>query len=361
MATPARILYVAYALLPVTDESAGGAEQMLLLVEREMAARGYATSVAACERSRVAGELVPTGSAPQQSDKYEDREVEHDSRTVAEILKRQSTPDAFDLVHDKSGAFWKHASAIDTPVLATLHLPRSFYPSELFAPEALAPNLFFNCVSQSQARTFADLPQMLGVVQNGIDVRRFPFTREKRDYLLWVGRICEEKGTHLAIQVATRTGMPLVIAGQVYPFSYHQRYFDICVRPHLGVAGSQVRYVERPTLAEKIEQLRHARAVLVPSLAEETSSLIALEAMACGTPVIAFRRGALPEVVADGETGILVDNAEQMAAAVAQAGAIDPRACRARVETFFSSQRMADDYERLYARVWEFCGAHRVA
>ncbi len=329
---------------------------MLLALEREMATRGHVTAVAACEGSRVAGELVPTGYAPQQSDKYEDREVEHDTRTVAEILQRGSSARAFDLVHDNSGAFWKHAKAIDAPLLATLHLPRSFYRPELFSGEALAPNLYFNCVSQSQARRFADLPQMLGVVQNGIAVERFPFTSLKGDYLLWVGRICEEKAPHLAIEVAARTRMPLVLAGQVYPFSYHQRYFDKYVRPHLGGDGSQVRFVERPTLAAKMELLRHARAVLVPSLAEETSSLIALEAMACGTPVIGFRRGAIPEVVADGETGSIVDTTEQMAEAVGRVHAIDPRACRRRVEMHYSAGRMADDYERLYARVWELAG-----
>jgi glycosyltransferase involved in cell wall biosynthesis len=91
--------------------------------------------------------------------------------------------------------------------------------------------------------------------------------------------------------------------------------------------------------------------LLVPSLCEETSSLVSLEAMACGTPVIAFRRGGIPEVVEDGETGLLVDSVEEMAAAVKQVGAIDPDACRSRVERHFSAQRMADDYEWLYARV----------
>jgi glycosyltransferase involved in cell wall biosynthesis len=251
-------------------------------------------------------------------------------------------------VHDQGGAFWPHADAVDAPVLATLHLPRSFYDPGLFS--GLAPNVFFNCVSRAQARTFTDLPRMMGVVENGIAVERFPFTREKDSYLLWLGRICEEKGAHLAIEVARQTRMPLVLAGQVYPFSYHQSYYDRAVRPHLGGAA-RIRFVEAPLFEQKVELLRHARAVLVPSLCDETSSLVSLEAMACGTPVVAFRRGGIPEVVADGETGFVVDTAEQMADAVEQVAAIDPNTCRQRVERNYSARRMAADYARLYERV----------
>ena len=144
---------------------------------------------------------------------------------------------------------------------------------------------------------------MLGVVRNGIDVERFPLTTEKTGYLLWLGRICEEKGTHVAIELAQRAKLPIVIAGQVYPFSYHQRYFERQVQPHLGDAG--VAFIERPDFREKVQLLRHARALLVTSLIDETSSLVALEAMACGTLVVGFRRGAIPSVVAHGETGLI--------------------------------------------------------
>jgi glycosyltransferase involved in cell wall biosynthesis len=358
-----RILYVAYPLLPVTDESAGGAEQMLSVLEREMAARGHHTAVAACAGSRVAGTLIVTGEVPQEPDGYDAREVEHNSHIVEHVAGRAAIPTFaphragreapkrlhYDLLHDKSGSFWRAAAAVDVPVLATLHLPRSFYRAELFSE--VAPHVFFNCVSEAQARTFADLPRFLRAVQNGIAVETFPFTRDKSDYLLWIGRICEEKGTHLAIEAAARSGRRLIIAGQIYPFSYHQQYFQRCVRPHLGHSSPEVTFVDTPTLQQKIELLRYAHALLVPSLCEETSSLVSLEAMACGTPVIAFRRGGIPEVVAEGETGLLVDSAEEMVAAVKQITGIDPEACRSRVERHFSAQRMADDYEWLYACV----------
>lgn len=342
-----RILYVAYPLLPVSDESAGGAEQMLWTLEREMARRGHETMVAACNGSRVSGELLPTGPAASQPDQFEQREAEQISRILGFLDDCTRSGDRYDLIHDKSGHFWQHAHAVDVPVLATLHLPRTFYPDTLFASHP--PHVFFNGVSEAQAQAFAGLRNLLGVVPNGIALERFPLTLDKGEYLLWLGRICEEKGTHLAIEVAERAGLPLIIAGQVYPFSYHQQYYERVVQPCLD--GARARFVETPAFAAKIGLLRHARALLVPSLAPETSSLVAMEAMACGTPVVGFRRGGIPEVVADGVTGFVVDSIEQMADAVREVTRIDARACRRHVEANFSAARMADDYELLYRRV----------
>jgi glycosyltransferase involved in cell wall biosynthesis len=216
------------------------------------------------------------------------------------------------------------------------------YRAETF--EHIASNVYFNCVSNSQAASFADLPRFLGVVQNGIALDRFPPQRAKGDYLLWIGRICEEKGPHLAIDVAQRAGLPLTMAGTVYPFSYHQQFFAREIAPRL----SSVNYIDSPSFDEKLKLLQNARAVLLTSTVNETSSLVAMEAMACGTPVVAFRRGAFPEVVADGVTGFICDDLDAMADGVSRVHEIDPVACRRRVEKFFSSKGMALDYERLY-------------
>jgi glycosyltransferase involved in cell wall biosynthesis len=343
MTPPLRILYVAYPLLPVTDTSAGGAEQMLATLERQMHALGHHTTIAACAGSEAAGKVIVTGEVTREPDRFDQRNAEHHAQVLAHIRAQQLAGHAYDLVHDESGSFFHQAGTLNVPVLATLHLPRSFYKQELFSdfPE----NLYFNCVSKSQARSFQDLPRMMPVVQNGIDLDRFPLTAKKENYLLWLGRVCEEKGTHLAVQAAQLAALPLVVAGQIYPFSYHQAYFEREVRPHLS--RPDIKFIEQPSFSAKVNLLRHARALLVPSLADETSSLVALEAMACGTPVIGFRRGALPEVIAHGETGWIVDTVGQMAAAT-QAIGISAVACRERVERFYSSKRMADQYERLY-------------
>jgi glycosyltransferase involved in cell wall biosynthesis len=234
-------------------------------------------------------------------------------------------------------------------VLATLHLPRQLYGPEMFGD--YGANVLFNCVSHSQLRSFTGLPRMMGVVENGIEVSRFPYSEHKRDYLLWMGRICEEKGTHVAIDVAGQADLPLIIAGQVYPFSYHQNYFAREVAPRLENSHARVQFVQRPSFTEKLSLLQNARALLIPASIDETSSLVAMEAMACGTPVIAFRRGALPEVIADGETGLIVSSSDDMAQAIKHVHDIEPRQCRTRVESFYDSRRMAEDYEGLYERV----------
>lgn len=337
------ILYVSYPLLAISDESAGGAEQMLLTLEREMVRAGHRTSVAACDGSRVNGRLLPTGEAVSAADQFEQREREHCER-ILEYLGEYAHE--FDLIHDESGSFFRHAARCPVPVLATLHLPRGFYRQDWL--RNARGNLLFNCVSESQAQSFSDLPNLTGVVQNGIALERFAGCERKRDYLLWMGRICEEKAPHLAIAVAKQAGERLIVAGQIYPFSYHQQYFEHQIRPLLA---ADVMFVESPLFEQKVDLLQHARALLLTSTAKETSSLVAMEAMACGTPVIAMRRGAFPEIVAQGETGFLVDDTQEMAARVADLSEIEPASCRTRVEEMFSAKRMARQYEALYRSI----------
>jgi glycosyltransferase involved in cell wall biosynthesis len=344
-----RILFVAYPLLPVSDESCGGAEQMLAALEAEMAERGHITTIAACAGSKAAGAVFATGREPREPDHLAERNAEHESRILELVRRTGGMRPAFDLIHDKSGSFWRRAAECNVPVIATLHLPRHVYPADAF--DRVPPNVYFNCVSEAQARAFAGVSGVTGVVRNGIPVKRFPFRTRKRDYLLWMGRICEEKAPHLAIEVARRTGLPLVLAGQVYPFTYHQRYYNEHIRPHLGSTNPPISFFETPTFERKVQLLANARALLLPSLVDETSSLVAMEAMACGTPAIGFRRGAIPEVVIDRVTGFVVDIEDEMAEAVWRVDDINPHACRVHVETNHSSARMAEEYEKLYEDV----------
>jgi glycosyltransferase involved in cell wall biosynthesis len=346
--TPTRILYIAYPLITVSEHSAGGAEQMLWTIEHEIAARGIHTTVAASAGSSVRGELFVTGEACSIPDDFERRNREHQDRIVEFIRKRAREGRGFDLIHDQSGSFWPRASEIDVPVLATLHLPRSFYASELF--HDIPANVVFNCVSQSQARTFVDLNPV--IVPNGILLDHFTPTLNDKKRLLWLGRICEEKAPHIALDMSQSAGEPIALAGQVYPFSYHQKYFEREVLPRLAQMPNAI-FIDSPSAEHKRQLLREAKAVLITSQADETSSLVAMEAAASGTPVIAFRRGALPEVVKDGVTGFLVDNMEEAVAALQHVDHITPSACIAHVQENFSSRRMANDYEHLYSHLMQ--------
>ena len=343
------VLYIAYPLLPVSRESCGGAEQMLWLLEREMARRGHRTTVACCAGSRVSGALALTSAGAIESDGFERCNAAHIAAICELIRTREKTGGPFDLVHDESGSFWMHAGEVSTPVLATLHLPRSFYPAHAW--RNVAPNVSLNCVSCAQAATFEGIANITQVIPNGIDLEQYRLRKNKADYVLWLGRICEEKGAHLALDVAQQANAKLILAGKLYPFSYHRLYCEREIAPRMQRANGRAIFVESPSLRKKVCLLQKARALLVPSLADETSSLVAIEAMACGTPVIALRRGALPEVVADGVTGFVVDSPEEMRDAISRVKEIDPRDCRERVEEYFNGLRMCDEYEQLYANV----------
>jgi glycosyltransferase involved in cell wall biosynthesis len=358
-----QILYVAYPLLTVSEESAGGAEQMLWTLDREMSVHGISTTVAASAGSCVSGELFSTGDPCTQPDDFERRNREHQDRVVEFIRARVRQGRPFDLVHDQSGSFWPRAAEVDAPVLATLHLPRHFYPPHYF--ENVPANVRFNCVSVSQAHDFADLKSMLGVVPNGILLECFeadpvlrndalrnnvPRNDVQRNGLLWLGRICEEKGTHAALEIAARTELNITIAGQIYPFTYHQQYFEREIAPRLEKMAN-TRFIPSPSPKQKCQLLREARAVLITSLADETSSLVAMEAAASGAPVIAFRRGALPEIVHNGVTGFLVDGVDDAIQSINKIEQIKPEACIQHAREHFSSKTMCQRYARLYAQL----------
>jgi glycosyltransferase involved in cell wall biosynthesis len=345
-----RILYVAYPLLPVSEHSAGGAEQVLWALERAMHNAGHATTVAAAEGSQIAGKLFSTGPAADELDRFETRAQEQ-TRRIIDWLHSGAAAD-FDLIHDMSGGFWQHVGDVELPVLATLHLPRSLYKNVDFS--RIPDRVSFNCVSESQMSEFSDLPRVLGAIQNGIALERFEsefVSQSRREYLLWLGRICEEKGTRTALDVAHAASSKLIVAGTVYPFLYHQKYFAREVIPRLKRAGTQAKYIERPAFAEKVDLLRNARVLLITSDIDETSSIVAMEAAACGTPVVALRRGALAEIVADGVTGFLVNDADEMVAALSEVGSIDPAKCREHADQHYSAEAMSVEYERVYRRM----------
>jgi glycosyltransferase involved in cell wall biosynthesis len=206
----------------------------------------------------------------------------------------------------------------------------------------------FNCVSMAQQRTFPPLPTMLPPISGGVLVERLQARHAKRDFALALGRVCPEKGFHLALDAAALAGVSLLIAGQVFPYPYHQHYFDEQILPRLG---PRARFLGPVGFARKRRLLTAARCLLVPSLVAETGSLVAMEALACGTPVVAFPAGALAEIIEPGVTGFLVNDVREMAKAIHAAGKIDPERCRAAAAERFSLERMVERYFAVYERL----------
>jgi glycosyltransferase involved in cell wall biosynthesis len=242
------------------------------------------------------------------------------------------------------------------PVLVTLHLPPDWYPAEVFRPSR--PDTWLQCVSASQLRNCPLSPALLPHIENGVPLERFEARVRKRDFAFTLGRICPEKGFHLALDAAGEADVPLIVAGEVFRYRAHEDYFCNEILPRLD--GRRRRFIGPVGFARKRRLLAAARCVLVPSLAPETSSLVTMEALACGTPVIAFPSGALPEIVEHGRTGFLVDGPREMAQAIRRAGEIDPAECRAAARERFSAARMIGEYFSLYGRLAK-AGAARTA
>ncbi|MEJ5358991.1 MAG: glycosyltransferase family 4 protein [Desulfobacterales bacterium] len=257
---------------------------------------------------------------------------------IASLFERG---DEFDLIHNHFDFLPLTYSAMTrTPVLTTIHGFSS--PGILPVYRAYNGRVFYVAISAADRRPELDY---LGVIHHGIDLGGFTFREAPGGYLLFFGRIHPEKGTRECIEVARRTGLPLVIAGIVQD----PAYFESAVRPHLD--GERIRYVGSVGPARRDELLGRARALLHPIGFEEPFGLSVVEALACGTPVIAFRRGSMPEIVADGRTGFLVGNLEEMIAAVGALDRIDRRACRQHVEAHFTAGRMVEDYLRVYEEI----------
>ncbi len=221
---PLTILSVAYPLFPVSSASGGGAEQVLQLLDAALVSSGHRSIVIAAEGSDVSAELVATPAAP--------REITEEVRAVAQACHREHLHEVLrrehvDLIHFHGLDFLSYRPVNgSTPQLATLHLPVDWYPADLFHHADVA----LNFVSASQAHSHTEVRRYPAIL-NGIDLNRFVFSASKSNYILWLGRICPEKGPDIALRVAHSLDLPLIVAGPVHPFGDHRSYFDSQVAP----------------------------------------------------------------------------------------------------------------------------------
>jgi glycosyltransferase involved in cell wall biosynthesis len=337
------VLSIGYSLAPVGPDAAGGAEQILSALDHALAAAGHRSIVVAPTGSAAAGTLLPTMPVPAH--------ITEADRRRAGAVHRQAVESALarwpvDLIHSHAVDFADHLPAPGVPTLVTLHLPAEFYSPGSAPTER--PRTFFNCVSAAQRRRFPDFPGMLPPIENGVPVARLQARHARRGFALALGRICPEKGFHHALDAARLAEAPLLLAGQTFPYAAHERYFAGEIAPRLG---GRARFLGPIGFARKRRLLTAAQCLLVPSLAPETSSLVAMEAIACGTPVIAFPAGALRDIVEPGMTGFLVEDVQQMAVAIRAADGLDRERCRAIARRRFALEHMVERYFALYRRL----------
>jgi glycosyltransferase involved in cell wall biosynthesis len=256
-----------------------------------------------------------------------------------------------DIVHDNTLAGVLSARGRLCPTVHTAHNPVDARFGDYLRMLGTAINPV--ALSRAQIAAAPDLP-WAGCVPNGVDLDRFPYQPVKSDYVLFLGRIRPEKGAHLAIDAATEAGTRIIVAGRCDDPT-EQAYFDVEIRPRLGPA---VEWFGPADFAAKTRLMSQASAVVCPFQWAEPFCLVAAEAMACGTPVIATPMGAAPELILDHVTGFLVQPSG-MADAVRAAKTIDPQACRAHAEASFGLVRMAAGYASVYLDVLSRTGTMR--
>ena len=258
---------------------------------------------------------------------------------------------SFDIIHDHTLIGPLFAAQFDNlPVVTTNHGPFDCELLSLY--RAISPRVPIIAISHHQARSAGDVP-IAAVIHHGLDAEAFPVGRGDGGYFLYLGRMAEAKGRGEAALVARRAGVPLMIAAKMREPA-EKDYFEREVRPLLG-AG--VVFLGEVGGTEKLELLGGARALLNPIGWPEPFGLVMIEALACGTPVLAFPNGSAPEVVDHGRTGFLCRNASEMEAALDRVDELDRDACRRAVQRSFSTTRMVQQHLDLFARLLD--GTHR--
>ncbi len=335
--TSLTVLSVAFPLFTVGRGEGGGAEEILGLIDDWLTRFGHRSIVIAQTGSKVSGELLETPAIQGEiTDEVRERAQLLQQRAIEDVLAR----DHVDLIHFHGLDFLSYRPRDSvTPQLATLHLPISWYPPDLF----VQPRLAMNFVSYSQAASDPE-QHSLTVIPNSINLNQFTVS-PKRGYIAWLGRICPEKAPHVALRAAHRAGLPLLLAGPLHSFAAHREYYAAQVLPYLD---EKRKYIGPVTAETRSRFLAEAFCLLMPSFVAETSSLVAMEAIASGTPVVAFRSGALPEIIDDGVTGFIVDSEDTMVEAIESARDLSPRVCRSVAEQRFSAAQMMDKYLALY-------------
>ena len=328
--------------IPVPPSGYGGIEQVIALLAAELTERGNKVTLFAAPGTRSDARVLSPLEGPHP-DEIEMSLYEADHVASAFARVDQADP-PFDVLHDNCGfTAFAFADRIDTPVLHTLHGPftdetTAFYSRHGHKARAVA-------LSTYQAEHAPAELDVVAVIGNPIVVDDFPFGANSGDYLLWIGRMNEDKGPNRAIAAAKEAGARLLLAGPVQPGQ--ESFFQHEVEPHLD---GRIRYIGEVG-DEKGDLYAGASALLMPIRWAEPFGLVMTEAMACGTPVIAFPEGSAPELVLEGETGFVVDDEQEMAEAIARVGEIDRERCRESARERFDVAPVAEAYERAYEAV----------
>jgi len=332
-----RIAQMAPIWYSIPPRGYGGIEQVVHLLTEGLVKRGHDVTLFASGDSVTGGELCSVfdfGPCEQMGHIYPD---------LLHVISAYQHADEFDIIHDHSGMIGPAiGSVVKTPVLHTLHGLATDDTKRLY--KLLSPNIYFNAISDYQKMCFGDL-NFVGTIYNAVDTETYPLVEDKEDYLLFVGRMSFQKGAQIAVNVAKKLGMKIKLVTKISE-PHEKKYFAEYVEPNMTSSCELIGDID---LEEKINIYAKAKCTLFPIQWPEPFGLVMAESMATGTPVIAVKDGAVPEVVHDGKTGYLVNNnVDEMCEAVKKMDKIEPKKCRQHVVDNFSVMAMVKNYESAY-------------
>ena len=339
-AAPQR-LHVAMIAPPYFDvppTAYGGVEAVVADLVDALVNRGHYITLIGAGRPGTRAQRFLTSYDVGPADRLGDPlpEVVHAAK-AARLLDRLDA----DVVHDHTLTGPLLARGRRAPTVVTIHGPTSDDPGEYY--QALGETVRFVAISDAQRATAPGLP-WAATVHNAIRADTFPFRSDKQDFALFLGRFNPDKAPHLAIDAARAAGLPIVLAGKCAELA-ERAYFGQEIEPRLGPDTTVYGVADA---GAKRDLLSRACCLLFPIRWEEPFGLVMIEAMACGTPVVALRRGAVPELIVPGQTGVLVDHPDELPAAISAARRLDPALCRKHVEAGFTTEVMAAGYEAVY-------------
>lgn len=335
-----KIAQIALVNVSVPPEKYGGTELVISQLTEELVRRGHEVTLYATGDSHTTAKLKSI--YPKAVGFGNDTpEMQHNEVSCAFKDAAQ-----FDVIHNHAN-FWglKAARGCRTPVVTTMH-------NDYLLPGTKEHQEYKNvgsfvAISQNQKQRLKGL-NYAGVVYNAVEADKFPFEAKKDGFLLFFSNLIKEKGVEVAVKAAKELGLKLIMSGKVNP-GEQQEFFDKNVGPYID--NKQIVLHGLVDVKTKVAFLSKAKCLLFPISWHEPFGIVMAEAMACGTPVVAYRHGSVPEVVEDGKTGYVVDSYEELLQAVQKVDKISPKVCRQHVIDNFSIKRMVDGYEEIYRRI----------
>lgn len=335
-----RIAQIAPLWIPVPPYTYGGTELVVSWLCDELTRRGHEVTLFATEDSKTAAKLVPIWPRSLWRAKLKT------PHAVFSLLyeKLFSLQDKFDIIHDHCEFYTVPYSKFLKPkVTVTLHHPLS---EETIILYKKFPNVNFVAISKNQRKLGPGI-NIVKTIYHGLPLEKYQFNPKPQNHLIWLSKIAPEKGIGEAIDIAKLSGEKLIISGNILP--NYADFFNFRIRPLID--GKKIQFAGASDFGKKVELLKNAKAFIFPVKRPEPFGLVVIEAMACGTPVIAFNAGSMPELIENGKTGFLVNSIEEACQAIKKIDQIKREDCREHVNKNFNLKRMVNRYERLYKNI----------